>query len=621
MSFRGRLALFFLLIVAIPIAAIALLVVDVTRDSQAGKADARLSTGLQHGAGRLRGGRRRGRGGHRRAADHTGGRGGARVGRSGSDRTRNAHRRTGRGTGTPRDRHARRRRDQRPGLGGAARAWRPSARPGKAATTSSAAPSPGRSSTSTRWARSPGWRSRWRTTRRRSPASPSTDGAQLPPAGESGDVEVEGETQRAAAGELPEEGSARVVLFTETETGGFFDSRPRIAVAVAIFLIVALLFVGVVLRALRGQIGSMLDAARRIGSGDFSGRVPVVGRDEMAGLANEFNEMSDRLEAQIDLLRRQRTELDRSVTRLGDAVAAGLDQNALLEIVAETALGGCSAEYASILVEDGTVIERPEGFDGPARTAAEAGQARALREGTHVASAARQRPRAGGSIASRRYASRDAGGRARRPDVRRLEREIFVHLLNRASASIENVRAHERVSEQAVTDELTGLANNRFVPRDDRPGGVARRALRARAVADHPRRRRLQEGERHLRPPAGRRGAAGDRPASWSRSRAQSTSRRATAARSSSSRCRRPGPRARWSSPSASGSASRTRRIASVDGGKPLRVTASIGTATLPDAAADVRELFEAADEALYEAKRQGKNRVVTAPAVARSRQ
>jgi hypothetical protein len=48
-SFRGRLALFFLLIVVIPIAAIALLVFDVTRDSQSGKADAALSTGVSTG--------------------------------------------------------------------------------------------------------------------------------------------------------------------------------------------------------------------------------------------------------------------------------------------------------------------------------------------------------------------------------------------------------------------------------------------------------------------------------------------------------------------------------------------------------------------------------------------
>ena len=41
------------------------------------------------------------------------------------------------------------------------------------------------------------------------------------------------------------------------------------------------------------------------------------------------------------------------------------------------------------------------------------------------------------------------------------EREVFVILLEKASTSIENITAHERVSEQAVTDELTGLANNR----------------------------------------------------------------------------------------------------------------------------------------------------------------
>ena len=43
------------------------------------------------------------------------------------------------------------------------------------------------------------------------------------------------------------------------------------------------------LRALQGQIREMLGAARRIGGGDFSGEVPVSGKDEMAGLASEFN--------------------------------------------------------------------------------------------------------------------------------------------------------------------------------------------------------------------------------------------------------------------------------------------------------------------------------------------
>lgn len=47
------------------------------------------------------------------------------------------------------------------------------------------------------------------------------------------------------------------------------------------------------------------------------------------------------------------------------------------------------------------------------------------------------------------------------------------------------------------------------------------------------------------------------------------------------------------------------------EGGAEIRVTVSIGLATCPDQAGSVRDLILAADSALYEAKRAGKNRVV----------
>src|SRR5215207_2988114 len=46
MSFRGRLTLFFLLIVVLPMIAVAVLVTQVVTDSENGKADARLAEGL-----------------------------------------------------------------------------------------------------------------------------------------------------------------------------------------------------------------------------------------------------------------------------------------------------------------------------------------------------------------------------------------------------------------------------------------------------------------------------------------------------------------------------------------------------------------------------------------------
>ena len=44
-----------------------------------------------------------------------------------------------------------------------------------------------------------------------------------------------------------------------------------------------------------------------------------------------------------------------------------------------------------------------------------------------------------------------------------------------------------------------------------------------------------------------------------------------------------------------------------------LRVTASFGVATLPGSAGDTDALVSAADDALYQAKREGKNRTVRA--------
>jgi hypothetical protein len=46
-SFRGRLTLFFMLIVVLPMVAVAVLVVNVTGESRNGKADARLAAGLE----------------------------------------------------------------------------------------------------------------------------------------------------------------------------------------------------------------------------------------------------------------------------------------------------------------------------------------------------------------------------------------------------------------------------------------------------------------------------------------------------------------------------------------------------------------------------------------------
>ena len=88
------------------------------------------------------------------------------------------------------------------------------------------------------------------------------------------------------------------------------------------------------------------------------------------------------------------------------------------------------------------------------------------------------------------------------------ERELFDYLADQAAVSIENVDLHETVQRQAVTDELTGLFNHRRFQEVMCRRGRARPALRPADGPDHARHRQLQARQRHLRPHAGRPRAA-----------------------------------------------------------------------------------------------------------------
>ena len=231
------------------------------------------------------------------------------------------------------------------------------------------------------------------------------------------------------------------------------------------FFAVALFFIIMLLRMLGGQVRSMFEAARGIGEGDFGRKVPVLGDDEMAGLASEFNKMSDRLSAQMQELRRQQVEVDRSVRRIGEAFASGLDREGLLEIVVETALGACGAQYGTIAISgrDGAEAEAGEPSDSM-RDLAAAVEVDALGEddivsgqegGVHaLATPLRQMSDTPINVGVMTVARR---GEAFTP----AQREVFLYLAGQVSSSIENIALHELVSEQAVTDELTGLSNSR----------------------------------------------------------------------------------------------------------------------------------------------------------------
>jgi diguanylate cyclase (GGDEF)-like protein len=438
----------------------------------------------------------------------------------------------------------------------------------------------------------------------------------LPASGEAAEFERGGEDLRVAATEPLGPERVRIGLFAPSEAEGFLASRPRIAIVLAVFFVVALLAVLLTLRSLQGYVRQMLGAARRIGEGDFSEQVPVSGRDEMAGLASEFNRMSGRLSNQMDQLRRQRVEIENSVRRIGEAFASGLDRQALLAILVDTAVASCDADYGLVALSGHVGAEAEAGEATEAlRDAALAAEAGALRDGRLTEFEHDGAFAIASSMGRIGPAQTPVGAmtvaRAGRP-FNSAERDVFLYLVTQAAASVENVALHELVSEQAVTDDLTGLANKRafreVMEKEAARAGRFEHDLSL-MILDIDDFKQVNDTYGHLQGDEvlrtvgrvlGAESRGIDEPARYGGEEfaVALPETGTTGAVEVAERVR---------------AAIAATPIPLVEGAGEIRVTASVGVATLPGVAANASDLIAAADGALYEAKRTGKNRVCVA--------
>ena len=235
-----------------------------------------------------------------------------------------------------------------------------------------------------------------------------------------------------------------------------------------VFLVLAVVFAIIVSRTLSAEIQRLLHAAQRLGRGDFSVTVPAEGNDEFAALGKEFNSMARQLEAAFEDLRRERARLQDSIRRVGESFARGLDRHGVLEIVVQTAADGVGAAAGratmrskpDVPLEEITHTGDPSAFERALHAAElavmDAGTVAEIQIGGASALAAPLAATEGGDRVLA-IVSVARGDRAFMPG----ERELFSYLTSQAAVSVENVDLHETVQRQAVTDELTGLFNHR----------------------------------------------------------------------------------------------------------------------------------------------------------------
>jgi diguanylate cyclase (GGDEF)-like protein len=387
------------------------------------------------------------------------------------------------------------------------------------------------------------------------------------------------------------------------------------------FFILALVFALTVGRELDAEIARLLEAAQRLGRGDFGVSVPAEGNDEFAALATEFNSMARQLEARLEDLRRERRRLQEAIRRVGESFARGLDRHGVLEIVVQTAVDGVGAAAGRATMrsrpdaplEQVTHTGDPGAFEKPLHAAElavmDAGTVAEIQIGNASALAAPLAATEGGDRVLA-IVSVARGDRSFHPD----EKELFSYLTSQAAVSVENVDLHETVQRQAVTDELTGLFNHRRF--QEVMSAEVERARRydqemGLIMLDLDNFKQINDTYGHVQGDMVLREVA----------RVLRHS-----ARDVDEPARYGGEEMAVALPQtdldgAFRFAERVRRriealelpVLNGDGG-PIKVTASVGAASLATAdRPDKESLVAAADAALYEAKRSGKNRTVKA--------
>jgi len=404
------------------------------------------------------------------------------------------------------------------------------------------------------------------------------------PQGTAHRVRLGEDTYRAlATGSLPRPAGVSLALLApqqEIDRAARADEQRLLLPLILSFLVFAVVTY-VLGRSIVRTLRRLAEAANALAGGRLGERVEVRGRDEFAQLGNAFNRMAAQLEQRLLELESERRRLRDQRARFGDALAATLDPDQLLKVIVEAAVELTGA-YGGVVVDHvGELARAGDPERGPQRL---------------------ELPLTAGRTSFGTLVLRGSG-------FSEEESESAAGLAAQAGLALDNVRLHRVVEEQALEDALTGLANRRSLEKV-LVSAIAHAQRSGEEVclvlADLDDFKLVNDRYGH---------PCGDMVLREFASELEATAREDDLA-------------GRWGGEEfalvlrgadAAGGAQLAERARERFAARALRsgddaiaVTGSFGVASFPEFA-DVTELIAAADDALYEAKRRGKNCVAIA--------
>jgi two-component system, cell cycle response regulator len=247
-------------------------------------------------------------------------------------------------------------------------------------------------------------------------------------------------------------------------------------------LLVATILGYALARVITHPLHRLAEGARAVAGGDLATRVEAGGGGDVARVAEAFNTMTDYLRRYVGELEGSRDELRKNLERMGATLRTTLDLQGMLEVVLDTAAVTLGAEAGALFLMSPSGreirLEVSRGYSPPDQAVLTPGQgiAGGAAQGpvlvpgslpvlpappvepetsTAVAVPLVRRDRTIGVIALYGRTTLDPFGR---DDV-----STLLSFGGQASVAIENVLLYQETQQLSITDGLTGVWNRRYL--------------------------------------------------------------------------------------------------------------------------------------------------------------